>query len=190
MVLVSLLVDQFSGLFLIFFGRPKKNLSSIRFFCSLSWIFCPVFFENVVLVSLLADQLSGQFLIFWKRLDKKFKRVNKKDLILDKFFFGRPKKMRNRLDNWSTKRLTKTTWTGLVSIAKPTTLLIFLISFSFNFQTFKDLQIVTWILAWSEVVFYLSRKKCFQNSFEQNDILSVEIFQQNILHTTWHQSNF
>ena len=72
---------------------------------------------HVVLVSLLADQLSGQFLIFWKRLDKKFKRVNKKDLRLDKFFFGRPKKMRNRPDNWSTKRLTKTTWTGLLSIA-------------------------------------------------------------------------
>ena len=32
MVLVSLLVDQLSGLFLIFFGRPKKNLSSIRSF--------------------------------------------------------------------------------------------------------------------------------------------------------------
>ena len=31
-VLVSLLVDQLSGLFLIFFGRPKKNLSSIRSF--------------------------------------------------------------------------------------------------------------------------------------------------------------
>ena len=28
-------------------------------------------------------------------------------------FFGRPKKVRDRPDNWSTKRLTKTTWTGL-----------------------------------------------------------------------------
>ena len=46
---------------------------------------------HVVLVSLLVDQLSGLFLIF----------------------FGRPKKMRKRPDNWSTKRLTKTTWTGL-----------------------------------------------------------------------------
>ena len=45
-VLVSLLVDQLSGLFLIFFGRPKKNLSGIRSFCSLSWIFCPVFFKK------------------------------------------------------------------------------------------------------------------------------------------------
>ena len=32
------------------------------------------------------------------------------------FFFGRPKRMRNRLDNWSTKRLTKSTWTPLRSI--------------------------------------------------------------------------
>ena len=39
--------------------------------------------------------------------------MNKKDLRLDKFFIGRPKKMRNRPDNWSTKRLTKTPWTGL-----------------------------------------------------------------------------
>ena len=30
-----------------------------------------------------------------------------------KFFFGQPEKMRNRPNNWSTKRLTKTTWTGL-----------------------------------------------------------------------------
>ena len=29
-VLVSLLVDQLSGLFLTFFGRPKKNLFSLR----------------------------------------------------------------------------------------------------------------------------------------------------------------
>ena len=38
-VLVSLLVDQLSGLFLLFFGRPKK-------ICSLSWIFYPVFFKK------------------------------------------------------------------------------------------------------------------------------------------------
>ena len=31
-VLVSLLVDQLFGLFLIFFGRPKKKLSSLREF--------------------------------------------------------------------------------------------------------------------------------------------------------------
>ena len=32
----------------------------------------------------------------------------------EQIFFGQPKKGRNRLDNWSTKRLTKTTWTGLI----------------------------------------------------------------------------
>ena len=31
-VLVSLLVDQLSGLFLIFFGWPKKKMSSLREF--------------------------------------------------------------------------------------------------------------------------------------------------------------
>ena len=63
-VLVSLLVDQLSGLFLIFFGRPKKNLSSIRSFLFTLLNFCPVFFENVVLVSLLADQLVPS-MWFW-----------------------------------------------------------------------------------------------------------------------------
>ena len=101
--------------FSFFLVDQRKICPVSDLFCSLSWIFCPVFFENVVLVSLLADQLSGQFLIFWKRLDKKFKRVNKKDLRLDKFFYGRPKKKKNRPDNWSTKRLTKTTWTGLLA---------------------------------------------------------------------------
>ena len=84
--------------FSFFLVDQRKICPVSDLFCSLSWIFCPVFFENVVLVSLLADQLSGQFLIFWKRLDKKFKRVNKKDLRLDKFIFGWPKKMRNRPD--------------------------------------------------------------------------------------------
>ena len=78
--------------FSFFLVDQRKICPVSDLFCSLSWIFCPVFFENVVLVSLLADQLSGQFLIFWKRLDKKFKRVNKKDLRLDKFFLVDQKK--------------------------------------------------------------------------------------------------
>ena len=45
-VLVSLLVDQLSSLFLIFFGRPKKICPVSDLFCSLSWIFCPVFFKK------------------------------------------------------------------------------------------------------------------------------------------------
>ena len=38
-LLVSLLVDQLSGLFLIFFGRPKINLSSLREFLVSLWEF-------------------------------------------------------------------------------------------------------------------------------------------------------
>ena len=63
-VLVSLLVDQLSSLFLIFFGQPKKNLSSLR-----SFLFT------------LLNFLSSLF-----------------------------QKMRNWPDNWSAKRLTKTTF--------------------------------------------------------------------------------
>ena len=38
-VLVSLLVDQLSGLFLPFFGRPKKHLFSLREFLVSLWFF-------------------------------------------------------------------------------------------------------------------------------------------------------
>ena len=66
-VLFSLLADQLSGQFLIFYGLPKENCpisESGHFFLSTLLNFCPVFFENVFLVGLLADQLSSQFLIF------------------------------------------------------------------------------------------------------------------------------
>ena len=107
MVLVSLLVDQLSGLFLTFFGRPKKN-------CSVSGNFWSV-----------SEFFFGQALIFWytkKKFwytKKKFGRPKKSEPDqkfpeTEQIFFGRPKKGRNRLDNWSTKRLTKTTWTGLI----------------------------------------------------------------------------
>ena len=39
LVLVSLLVDQLSGLFLTFFGRPKKILFSLREFLVRLWFF-------------------------------------------------------------------------------------------------------------------------------------------------------
>ena len=51
-------------------------------------------------------------------VDQKNQSLTKNSLRLNKFFFGQPKKGRNRLDNWSTKRLTKTTWTGLLSTGR------------------------------------------------------------------------
>ena len=66
-VLVSLLVDQLSGLFLTFLGRPKIKLFSLREFLVSLWIF------------------FGQALIFWYT-KKKFWCTKKK--------FGRPKKIR------------------------------------------------------------------------------------------------
>ena len=62
------------------------------------------------------------FTFFWSAKEKivqsqiffVHQRLTKNSLRLNKFFFGRPKKVRNRPDNWSTKRLTKTTWTGLL----------------------------------------------------------------------------
>ena len=63
-VLVSLLVDQLSGLFLTFLGRPKIKLFSLREFLVSLWIF------------------FGQALIFWYT-KKKFWYTKKK--------FGQPK---------------------------------------------------------------------------------------------------
>ena len=94
-VLVSLLVNQLFGLFIIFFGQPIKKLSSLREFLVSLW----------------------DFLVHQKEIwsTKNSQRQTKNSLRLDNFFFGRLKKMRKRPDNWSTKRLTKTTWTGLES---------------------------------------------------------------------------
>ena len=96
-LLVSLLVDQLSGLFLIFFWSTKKNCPVSDLFCSLSWIFCPVFFKKWEIDRTIGRPRDWPKPHFQKRLDKKFKRVNKKDLILDKFFFGRPKKNMSRI---------------------------------------------------------------------------------------------
>ena len=87
-VLVSLLLDQLSGLFLTFFGRPKKNLFSLREFLVSLWIF------------------FGQALIFWYT-KKKFWCTKKK--------FGRPKKSEpdqkfpetEQIFFWSTKKREK-----------------------------------------------------------------------------------
>ena len=77
--------------FWFFLVDQRKICPVSDLFCSLSWIFCPVFFENVVLVSLLADQLSGQFPIFWKRLDKKFKSEQKRSDTGQIFFWSTKK---------------------------------------------------------------------------------------------------
>ena len=92
------MVDQLSGQFLIFFGRPKEN--------------CPI-------------SETGQFFFvhclefyvqsFLKKTGQKIQESEQKRSETGQIFFSRPKKVRNRPDNWSTKRLTKTTWTGLWS---------------------------------------------------------------------------
>ena len=75
----------------------------------------------------LVYQLFGQFLIFlvdqkkfWYTKKKfgqpKNSEPDQKFPETKQNFFGQPKKERNRLNNWSTKRLTKTTWTGLLSL--------------------------------------------------------------------------
>ena len=110
MVLVSLLVDQLSSLFLSFFGRPKK-------ICSVSgnfWSGSDFFWSTKFLFG------TPKFLFSIPKnqsLTKKNSETDQKIFVCSlsgQFFFGQPKKLRNRLDNWSTKRLTKSTWTPLM----------------------------------------------------------------------------
>ena len=72
----------------------------------------------------------------YQSLTKKNSETDQKFPETKQFFFGRPKKMRNRPDNWSTKRLTKTTWTGLWSTKRLTkSTWTSLILFYLKFQT-------------------------------------------------------
>ena len=106
MVLVSLLVDQLSSLFLPFYGRPKKN-------CSVSgnfWSGSDFFWSTKFLFGIPKFLFS---IPKYQSLTKKNSETDQKFPETEQIFFGRPKKVRNRPDNWSTKRLTKTTWPGL-----------------------------------------------------------------------------
>ena len=47
-------------------------------------------------------------------VDQKFSETDQKFPETGQFFLWSTKKMRKRPNNWSTKRLTKTTWTGLL----------------------------------------------------------------------------
>ena len=105
-VLVSLLVEQLSGLFLSFFGRPKKNLFSLREFLVRLWFFWSTKFLFGIPKFLFSIPKN-------QSLTKKNSETDQTFPETEQMFFGRPKKVRNRPDNWSTKRLTKTTWTGL-----------------------------------------------------------------------------
>ena len=95
---------------------------------------CPVFFSFFLVDPKEIVQSQGIFGSLWEFLvdqkkiwstkksfgipkrnlvDQKFPETDQKFPETGQFLFGRPKKMRKRLDNWSTKRLTKATWTGL-----------------------------------------------------------------------------
>ena len=99
MVLVSLLVDQLSSLFLPFYGRPKKNCSvSGNFWSGSDFFLSTKFLFGIPKNQSLTKNNSG--------IDQKFPETKQ-------IFFWSTKKGRNRPYNWLTKRLTKTTWTGL-----------------------------------------------------------------------------
>merc|ERR1712051_115510 len=108
-VLVSLLVDQLSSLFLPFFGQQKKICSVSGNFCSGSDFFWSTKFLFGIPKFLFSIPKN-------QSLTKKNSETDQKFPETEQIFFGRPKKVRYRPDNWSTKRLTKTTWTGLFTL--------------------------------------------------------------------------
>ena len=99
------------------------------------WTNCPVFFSFFLVAQKNNCPVSGNFWSvsenFWSTkflsgipkfflidqilflVNQKFPETDQKFPETGQSFFGRPKKKRKRPDNWSTKRLTKTTWTGL-----------------------------------------------------------------------------
>ena len=104
------------------------------YFWSVSWSTnCPVYFSFFLVDQKKFVQFRDQTKKFWSVSDffwsvsllegeQKNQRLTKKKFRdwpkffcpvseTGQFFFCRPKKMRNRPDNWSTKRLTKSTWT-------------------------------------------------------------------------------
>ena len=86
-------------------------------------------------------------------VDQKNQSLTKNSLRLNKSFFGRPKKGRNRLNNWSTKRLTKTTWTGLLSTA------ICMYCNLYNFEMGKTLYILFWVNSLSQSCMFRKKNK-------------------------------
>ena len=91
-VLVSLLVNQLSGLFLIFFGRPKKIVQSQGIFGQ-SLIFfgqpCLKFGHSLISEG---DQFSNKAEQKNQSLTKKNQRLTKNSLRLDNFFLVNQKK--------------------------------------------------------------------------------------------------
>jgi hypothetical protein len=108
-VLVSLLADQFSSQFIMFFGWPKKKLPILK----------TGHFLLSTLLIFFVQSTYQRVTNFQIRLDKKFKRVDKKkfrSLRMNNLFCGRPKKREiDRTIGWP-KRLTKTTWMSLMDL--------------------------------------------------------------------------
>ena len=99
------LSDQLSGQFLIFLGWPKKIAQSQR----------PGNFLSTLLnfLSSLFWKLVTLWYLDWKKNEESEQNMNCPVSETAQFFFLAEQKNRNWPDNWSAKRLTKTTWTSL-----------------------------------------------------------------------------
>ena len=94
--------------FFHFFWSTKKKLSSLKEFLVSLWEF--LVHQKEIWSTKKNFGTPKRNLV-----NQKFPETDQKFPETGQFFFGRPKKMRKRPDNWSTKRLTKTTWTGLMN---------------------------------------------------------------------------
>ena len=89
------------------FGQLQKKLSSLREFLVSLWEFLV---EQISFWYTKTFFGSPNFFFGLPKIPRDCPKIPWDWTI----FFGWPKKMRKRPDNWSTKRLTKTTWTGLI----------------------------------------------------------------------------
>ena len=129
-----------------FFWSTKENLSSLRDWIKNFWSFSEFFLVRLWFFGILKRNFGVP-----KRnlVDQKKSEPDQKFPETEQIFFGRPKKERNRLDNWSTKRLTKTTWTGLLSTKRLTkTTWTGLLWPSQNMWTLEDISSNNWFKPW------------------------------------------
>ena len=100
------------SVFLSFFLVDQKKMSSLREFLVSLWEFLVnqnIFWATKKIFAIPKINL----------FDQKFPETDQKFPETGQFFFGSTKNMKKRPDNWSTKRLTKTTWTGLKNSLRP-----------------------------------------------------------------------
>ena len=100
-----------------FWSVSFADQSSGQFF--ISWFFLSSLFWKCGFGQSLGRPIVQSISHFLKKTGQKIQESEQKRSETGQIFFWSTKKMRNRPDNWSTKKLTKSTWTPLKSQQDP-----------------------------------------------------------------------